>query len=133
MHVCIFVYLQELNTTRDAVLAAAPNAEIKVRWLSPMRVTVSLVDWQKTDAAVKALPVFSANCCSWGQSLCDRVCTDGERHRKRRDSNLGRKIPMILGLFHLRVDSPGKQLQGTDSLFFFKTGHTAFIYMIYIY
>jgi len=61
--------LQELNTTRDAVLAAAPNAEIKVRWLSPMRVTVSLVDWQKTDAAVKALPVFSA-IAVLGGSLC---------------------------------------------------------------
>jgi len=43
------------------VLAAAPTADVKVRWLSPMKVAVSLVDWKQADAAIKALPVLIRN------------------------------------------------------------------------
>ena len=38
------------------MLAAVPEADIKVRWLEPMRVTVSMVDWESADGALLALP-----------------------------------------------------------------------------
>ena len=48
--------MQELDAARQAVLAAVPEADIKVRWLEPMRVTVSIVDWQTADGALLSLP-----------------------------------------------------------------------------
>ena len=38
------------------MLAAVPTADIKVRWLEPMTVKVSLLDFENADSSVTSLP-----------------------------------------------------------------------------
>ena len=37
-------------------MAAVPTADIKVRWLQPMKVRVSLLDFETADSSVLSLP-----------------------------------------------------------------------------